>query len=128
MTQKDKDFIQAFREFQLKLMDQIQSFLLPAFQGLTFGTPSCDGEEDGETYIRGKIFEKGGVCYDYSLCFYPDDNETRVDISRTKNGNLTRLGPISIDFWAISGTNLTAEDIAAKKRKLDAQLKEEIRG
>ena len=126
MTQKDKDFIQAFREFQLKLMDHIQSYLLPAFQGLTFGTPSCDGDEDGETIIRGKIFEKGGVCYDYSICFYPDENEARVDISRTKNGNLTRIG--SIDFWAISGKNLTSEDIAAKKRQLDAQLKEDSRG
>lgn len=126
MTQKDKDFIQAFREFQLKLMDHIQSYLLPAFQGLTFGTPSCDGDEDGETYIRGKIFEKGGVCYDYTIWFYPDENEARVDISRTKNGNLTRIG--EIDFWAISGTNLTAEDIAAKKRKLDSQIKEDNRG
>ena len=124
MTQKDKDFIQAFREFQLKLMDQIQSFLLPAFQGLTFGTPSCDGDEDGEIYIRGKIFEKGDVCYEYTIWFYPDENQSRVDITRTKNGNLTRLGDISIDFWAISGTNLTAEDIAAKKRKLDSQIKD----
>lgn len=126
MTQKDKDFIQSFREFQLKLMDHIQSFLLPAFQGLTFGTPSCDGDEDGETYIRGKIFEKGGVCYDYTILFYPDENQSRVDITRTKNGNLTRIG--EIDFWAIEGTNLTAEDIAAKKRKLDSRIKEDNRG
>ena len=126
MTQKDKDFIQSFREFQLKLMDQIQSFLLPAFKGLTFGTPSCDGDEDGETYIRGKIFEKGGVCYDYTILFYPDENQSRVDITRTKNGNLTRIG--EIDFWAITGTNLTAEDITAKKRKLDSRIKEDIRG
>lgn len=126
MTQKDKDFIQAFREFQLKLMDQIQSFLLPAFQGLTFGKPSCDGEEDGETYIRGKIFENGDVCYDYAIWFYPDENQSRVNITRRKHGNLTRIG--STDFWAISGTNLTAEDIAALKRTLDSQIKEESRG
>lgn len=126
MTQKDKDFIKAFREFQLKLMDHIQSYLLPAFQGMTFGTPSCDGDEDGETYIRGKIFENAEVCYDYCLWFYPDENEARVDINRTKNGNLTRIG--EIDFWEITGKNLTAEDIAAKKRKLDALLKEDDRG
>lgn len=126
MTQKDKDFIQAFREFQLKLMDQIQSFLLPAFQGLTFGKPSCDGEEDGETYIRGKIFENGDVCYDYAIWFYPDKNESRVDITRRKHGNLTRIG--RTDFWAISGTNLTAEDIAAQKRTLDSKIKEDNRG
>ena len=126
MTQKDKDFIQAFREFQLKLMDHIQSFLLPAFQGLTFGTPSCDGDEDGETYIRGKIFENADVCYDYTIWFYPGENQSRVDITRRKHGNLTRIG--SIDFWAISGKNLTAEDIAAMKRTLDSQINEESRG
>lgn len=126
MTQKDKEFIQAFREFNMKLMDHIQSFLLPAFQGLTFGTPSCDGEEDGETYIRGKIFENGDVCYDYCIWFYPDDNQSRVDITRRKHGNLTRIE--GNDFWAIEGKNLTAEDIAAKKRKLDSMIKEGNRG
>jgi hypothetical protein len=49
-----------------------------------------------------------------------------VDISRTKNGNLTRIG--SIDFWTIEGKNLTAEDIAAMKRKLDSMIKEDNRG
>lgn len=126
MTQKDKDFIQAFREYQLKLMDHIQSYLLPAFQGLTFGTPSCDGDEDGETYIHGKIFETGDVRYDYCICFYPGENQSRVNITRVKHGNLTRIG--DVDLWVLAGTNLTAEDIAAKKRKLDSQIKEDNRG
>lgn len=125
MTQKDKEFIQAFREYQLKLMDHIQSFLLPAFQGLTFDTPSCYGDED-ETFISGKIFEKGGVCYDYSIWFYPNENQSRVDIARRQNGIRTRIG--SNDVWAIYGTNLTAEDIATKKRMLDSQLTDDNRG
>lgn len=126
MTQKDKEFVQAFREFKLKLMDHIQSFLLPAFQGMTFGTPLCDGNEDGETYIRGTICDDGDVWYDYSICFYPEDDQSRVNITRTKNGAATRIG--SVDFWVIYGNNLTAEDIAKKKRQLDDQIKEEDRG
>lgn len=120
MTQKDNEFIQVFREYQRKLIEHVQSFLFPTFQGLTFGTPSCYGDED-ETYISGKIFEHDGVCYDYSIWFYPNDNQSRVDITRTKNGNRTRIG--ANDVWAINGTNLTAEDIANKKHKLDSQIK-----
>lgn len=120
MTQKDNEFIQAYLEFKQKLIDHANSFLLPAFQGLTFSTPSCDGDED-ETYISGKIFEPGCVCYDYSIWFYPNENQSRVDIIRRQNGTRTKIG--ANDTWAICGTNLTAEDIATKKRKLDSQIK-----
>jgi hypothetical protein len=120
MTQKDNEFIKAYLEFKQKLIDHANSFLLPAFQGLTFSTPSCDGDED-ETYISGKIFEKDGVCYDYSIWFYPNENQSRVDITRTQHGNQTRIG--ANDTWAIHGTNLTAEDIANKKHKIDSQIK-----
>lgn len=124
MNTKDKNFLQETREYNVKLMDEIQSYLLPAFEGMTFGTPDCDCL-DTDIVLSGKIFQDENVHYDYKILFYPDDDEVRVDIARYQNGALTRIGFSSIDFWAIEGKNLTSKDIADKKRLLDAKLKED---
>lgn len=121
MNTKDKNFLQETREYNVKVMDEIQSYLLPAFKGMTFGTPDCDLFDSNEVILSGKIFQKGNVHYDYKIIFYSDEDEVRVDIARYKNGALTRVG--SVDFWVIEGKNLTSKDIADKKLLLDAKLK-----
>lgn len=122
MNTKDKIFLQETNEYNVKLMDEVQSYLLPAFEGMTFDTPDCDLFDSNEVILSGKIFQDENVHYDYKILFYPDDDEVRVDISRYKNGSLTRIG--SIDFWSIEGINLSSKDIVDKKQLLDAKLKE----
>lgn len=123
MNTKDKIFLQETNEYNVKLMEEIQSYLLPAFEGMTFDVPDCDLFDSNEVILSGKIFQDESVHYDYKILFYPDDDEVRVDIARYRNGNLTRIG--SIDFWAIEGKNLTSQDIADRKRILDAKLNKE---
>jgi hypothetical protein len=101
-------------------MKEIQSYLLPAFKGMKFGSPSCDSNDDGEVFIHGLIFENDDVTYDYEIDFYPKEDKVRIEIVRRHNGNLTRIG--STDFWAIEGSNITAKSIAEMKRLLDAKL------
>lgn len=121
MNTQDKIFLQETKEYNDKIMAEIQSYLFPAFEGLTFGTPDCDLFDSNEVILSGKIFQDGNVHYDYKILFYPDDDEVRFDIARYQNGALTRIG--SVDFWAIEGINLSDKDIADKKRSLDAKLK-----
>lgn len=125
MNTKDKIFLQETKEYNDKIMAEIQSYLFPAFEGLTFGTPDCDLFDSNEVILSGKIFQEGNVHYDYKILFYPDDDEVRVDIARYQNGALTRIGfsSSSSDFWTIEGKNLSSKDIADKKRLLDAKLK-----
>jgi hypothetical protein len=116
------EFQSYLKEYNAKLIDKIQSYLLPAFKGMTFGTPVCDCF-DPDIFLSGKIFQDENIHYEYKILFYSDADEVRFDISRYQNGAITRIG--EIDFWAIEGKNLTSKDIADKKRLLDAKLKED---
>jgi len=120
MKQREIKFLSAVKCFDQTLMKEIQSYLLPAFKGMKFGSPSCDSNDDGEVFIHGLIFENDDVTYDYEIDFYPKEDKVRIEIVRRHNGNLTRIG--STDFWAIEGSNITAKSIAEMKRLLDAKL------
>ena len=120
MKTRHVNFLKTFKLFQLKLMAEVQSFLLPAFQNLKFGTPECAGEDDHFS-IRGKIFDKT-VRFDYVINFYLKADQIRVDIERYQHGALTRIG--STDFWEISGINLSAAQIASMKADLDKKMEE----
>jgi len=120
MKQREIKFLSEVKGFDQKLMKEIQAYMLPAFKGMRFGSPSCDSNDDGEVFIHGLIFENDDVTYDYEIDFYPTDDKVRIEIVRRHNGNLTRIG--STDFWVIEGADLTAKAIAEKKRLLDAKL------
>lgn len=121
MKQREIKFLSEVKSFDQKLMKEIQSFLLPAFKGMRFGSPSCDSDDDGSVYINGMIYDKDNVSYKYNIDFYPSDDMVRIDIDRLHNGsNLTRLS--NNLFWTIEGSNLTAKAIKEKKRLLDAKL------
>lgn len=121
MRPREIKFLSEVKSFDQKLMKEIQAFLLPAFEGMRFGSPSVDSDEDGSVYINGMIYDKDNVSYKYNIDFYPSDDMVRIDIDRLHNGsNLTRLS--NNLFWSIEGSNLTAKAIAEKKRLLDAKL------
>ena len=120
MKQREIKFLSEVKSFDQKLMKEIQAFLLPAFKGMQFGSPSCDSNDDGEVFIHGLVFENDDVTYDYAINFYPTAGNVRIEIVRRNNGCLTRIG--ATDFWTIEGSNLTAKAIAEKKRLLDAKL------
>lgn len=121
MKPRETKFLSEVKSFDQKLMKEIQAFLLPAFKGMTFGSPSCDSDDDGSVYINGMIYDKDDVSYKYNIDFYPSDDMVRIDIDRLHHGsNLTRLS--NNLFWSIEGSNLTAKAIAEKKRLLDAKL------
>ena len=121
MKQREIKFLSEVKSFDQKLMKEIQAFLLPAFKGMQFGSPSVDSDDDGSVYISGTIFDKDDVSYTYNIDFYPSDDMVRIDIDRHHHGrNLTRLA--NNEFWEIEGSNLTAKEIAEKKRLLDAKL------
>lgn len=120
MEKRELNFLSEVKSFDQKLMKEIQAFLLPAFKGMTFGSPSCDSDDDG-VYISGLIFDKDDVSYKYNIIFYPSDDMVRINIDRYHHGsNLCRL--INNEFWLIEGSNLTAKQIAEQKRILDAVL------
>jgi hypothetical protein len=121
MKQREIKFLSDVKSFDQKLMKEIQAFLLPAFKGMRFGSPSCDSDDDGFVYISGTVFDKDDVSYTYSIALYPSDDKVRIDIDRHHHGsNLTRL--TNNEFWTIEGVDLTAKEIAEKKRLLDAKL------
>jgi len=121
MRPRERKFLSEVKSFDQKLMKEIQAFLLPAFKGMQFGSPSCDSDDDGSVYINGMIYDKDNVSYKYNIDFYPSDDMVRIDIDRLHNGsNLTRLS--NNLFWSIEGSNLTAKAIAEKKRLLDAKI------
>lgn len=120
MKKRELNFLSEVKSFDQKLMKEIQAFLLPAFKGMRFGSPSCDSDDDG-VYISGHILENDDVSYSYTIDFYPSDNMVRVNITRHHHGNnLTRL--VNNEFWIIEGSNLTAKAIAEQKRLLDEVL------
>ena len=126
MKKRDLKFLSEVKSFDQTLMKEIQSFLLPAFKGMRFGSPSCDSDDDG-VYISGSIFETDSVWYNYNINFYPKDDLVRVNITRNHDGrNVTRLTMKSDKFWIIEGSNLTAKDIAEQKRLLDAELPDKL--
>lgn len=120
MKRREFKFLSEVKSFDMKLMKEIQAFLLPAFKGMRFGSPSCDSNDDGEVFIHGLVYENDDVTYDYSINFCPTADNVRIEIVRHHNGCLTRIG--STDFWEIKGVDLTAKAIAEKKRLLDAKL------
>ena len=121
MKQRELKFLSEVKSFDQKLMKEIQSFLLPAFKGMSFGSPSCDSDDDGSVYISGTIFDKEDVSYKYSIDFYPAEGMVRIDIDRLHHGsNMTRL--TNNEFWTIEGSNITAKSIAEMKRIRDAKL------
>ena len=121
MKQREIKFLSDVKSFDQKLMKEIQAFLLPAFRGMQFGSPSCDSDDDGSVYISGTIFDKDDVSYTYSIALYPSDDRVRIGIDRHHHGsNLTRL--TNNEFWTIEGSNITAKAIAEMKRLLDAKL------
>ena len=121
MKKRDLKFLSEVKSFDQKLMKEIQAYLLPAFKGMRFGSPSCDSDDDGSVYISGTIFETDSVWYYYNINFYPKDDMVRVDITRSHDGrNVTRL--VNNEFWLIEGSNITAKSIAEMKRLLDAKL------
>ena len=120
MKKRELNFLSEVKSFDQKLMKEIQAFLLPAFKGMRFGSPSCDSDDDG-VYINGMIFDKDDVSYKYSIDFYPSDDMVRIDIDRLHHGsNMTRL--TNNEFWTIEGSNITAKSIAEMKRIRDAKL------
>lgn len=120
MKTRETKFLSEVKSFDQKLMKEIQAFLLPAFKGMTFGSPSCDSDDDG-VYISGHIFENDDVSYNYTIDLYSKDDMVRINITRHHHGtNLTRL--TNNEFWVIEGSNLTAKAIAEQKRLLDAKL------
>ncbi len=120
MKQREIKFLSEVKSFDQKLMKEIQAFLLPAFKGMQFGSPSCDSDDDGEVFIHGLVFENDDVTYDYAINFYPMADNVRIEIVRRHNGCLTRL--TNNEFWTIEGVDLTAKAIAEKKRLLDAKI------
>ena len=121
MKKREIKFLSEVKSFDQKLMKEIQAFLLPAFQGMQFGSPSCDSDDEGFVYINGMIFDKDDVSYKYNINFYQSEDMVRIDIDRLHHGsNLTRL--TNDEFWEINGVNLTAKEIAEKKKLLDAKL------
>ncbi len=121
MKKRELKFLTEVKSFDQKLMKEIQAFLLPAFKGMSFGSPSCDSDDDGSVYISGHVFENDDVSYNYTIDFYPKDDMVRINITRHHHGtNLTRLA--NNEFWIIEGSNITAKAIAEMKRLLDAKL------
>ena len=120
MKPREIKFLSEVKSFDQKLMKEIQAFLLPAFKGMQFGSPSVDSDDDGEVFIHGLVFENADVTYDYAINFYTTDDNVRIEIVRRHNGSLTRL--TNNEFWTIEGVDLTAKEIAEKKRILDAKL------
>ena len=83
MKQREIKFLSEVKSFDQKLMKEIQAFLLPAFKGMQFGSPSVDSDDDG-VYISGTIFDKDDVSYKYNIDFYPSDDMVRIDIDRQR--------------------------------------------
>lgn len=119
MERYAKKFITKAREFDQATMKLVQHFLLPAFQGLKFTTPTTNTGLDGNVFVRGSIHATKNVVYQYAICMYPREDKTRVAIIRYKNGGITKLG--LLDSWIINASS--AKEIVEQKTTLDKLMR-----
>lgn len=119
MERYAKRFITKSRQFDQATMKLVQHFLLPAFQGLKFTTPTTDTGLEGDVFVRGSIHATKGVVYQYSICMYPREDKTCVEIIRYKNGGITKLG--LLDSWIINASS--AKEITEQKTTLDKLMR-----
>lgn len=115
MERYAKKFITKAREFDQATMKLVQHYLLPAFAGFKFATPTTDTGLDGDVFVRGSIHATKGVVYQYAICMYPREDKTCVEIIRYKNGGITKLG--LLDSWIINASS--AKEIVDQKTTLD---------
>ena len=119
MNKKDSQFMDAVRNFDKKLMKYVQSYLLPAFKGMEFGSPKCDYDidDEGTSSVNGIIYDNPNEnTFHYTIAVYPKDDKVRVSITKFHQGNLCRIN--DIDHWKIDDANLSSKDIKDKFRTL----------
>ena len=119
MDRYTKKYYKKAREFDQDTMKLVQHYMLPAFQGFKFASPTTDTGIHGDLFVRGSIHATKGVVYQYAICMYPESDKTRVEIVRYKNGALSRVG--SLDFWIINASS--AQEIVEQKKALDQLMK-----
>lgn len=115
MTKKDSQFMDAVRTFDKKLLKYVQSYLLPAFKGMKFGSPKCDYaiDDEGTSSVNGIIYDDPNEnTFHYTIAVYPKDDKVRVSITKFHQGNLCRIN--DIDHWNINEANITSKAIKDK--------------
>lgn len=116
MSKKDSQFMNVVRTFDQKLLKYVQSYLLPAFNGMKFGSPKCDYniDDEGTTSVNGIIFDPAdnSTNFHYTIAFYPKDDKTRVSITKFTHGHLCSVS--DFDHWNINEANISSKDIKDK--------------
>ena len=119
MSKKDSQFLEDIKDFDQKLLKYVQSYLLPAFKGMKFGSPKCDYDidDEGTASVNGIIYDNANdSTFHYTIALYPADDKVRVNITKFHQGKLCRIS--DIDHWHINGANLSSKDIKDKFKTL----------
>lgn len=119
MNKKDSQFLEAIKDFDQKLLKYVQSYLLPTFKDMKFGSPKCDYniDDEGTSSVNGIIFDNpNNNTFHYTIAFYPKDGKVRVSITKFHQGNLCRIN--DIDFWNINEANISSKGIKDKFQTL----------
>lgn len=119
MSKKDSQFLQDIRDFDKKLLKYVQSYMLPAFKDMKFGSPKCDYDidDEGSASVNGIIFDKpNDSTFHYTILLDPDHDAVRVSITKFHQGNLCHVA--DTDFWKINEDNISSKDIKDKFKTL----------
>jgi len=116
MNKKDSQFMDAVRSFDKKLLKYVQSYLLPAFKGMKFGSPKCDYniDDEGTMSVNGIIFDPAdnNTNFHYTIAVYQKDYKVRVSITKFTHGHLCSVS--DFDHWNINEANISSKDIKDK--------------
>lgn len=115
MTKKDSQFLNDIKDFDQKLLKYVQSYMLPAFKGMKFGSPKCDYDidDEGTASVNGIIYDNpNDNTFHYTIALYPKENKVRVNITKFHQGNLCRIS--DIDHWHINEADISSKGIKDK--------------